>query len=122
MRRLGQRTPRGLRLFGQAQHGGKIGVLEAEILERPAPQQIRATVQFLERARAQGCEPALHVSRDEGQEGDGLIVGARELRAQDGVLRCDAHGTGILVALSRVDAAERDQERAPEAELVGAEQ
>ncbi len=47
---------------------------------------------------------------------------AGELRAQHGVLRGDADRAGVEVALAHHDAAQRDQRRGGEAELLGAQQ
>jgi len=54
-------------------------------------------------------EPASNVTRDEIEECDRLFFGSGELRAKRRVLRRDSYRTGVLVALSRVDATQRNQ-------------
>ena len=59
---------------------------------------------------------------DEEEVVDHVLWRAGEAGAQDGVLRCDADGAGVEVALAHHDAARRDQGGCREAELVRAEQ
>ena len=59
---------------------------------------------------------------DEAHEVDDVLGLAGELLAQLRVLRGDADRAGVQVADAHHDAAERDQRRGGEAELLGAEQ
>ena len=59
---------------------------------------------------------------DEAHEVDDVLRVAGELLAQLRVLRRDADRAGVEVADAHHDAAERDQRRRREAELLGAEQ
>ena len=59
---------------------------------------------------------------DEAHEVDDVLGLAREVRAQARVLRGDAGRAGVQVADAHHDAAEGDQRRGGEAELLGAEQ
>ncbi len=83
--------------------------------------EIAAAMNLVERVRAERCEAPAHVPRDEAQERHRILGGAGKLAAQHGVLRRDADRARVEVALVRVDASERDQQRRAEAEHVGAE-
>ena len=76
---------------------------------------------------AEGAEAELrhdlaHFFGDEEEEVDDVLGLAGELGAQHRVLRRDADGAGVQVALAHHDAAGRDQRCGRKAELVGAEQ
>ena len=66
-------------------------------------------------------QPHPHPTHHEEVVDDGLGL-ARELGAQLGVLRRDADGARVGVALAHHDAAERDERRSGEAKLLGAQQ
>lgn len=63
-----------------------------------------------------------HLFSQHEQIVDDMFRLARELGSQDRVLRGDAHGARVEVALAHHGAAEGDQRGRAEAELVGAEQ
>ncbi len=65
---------------------------------------------------------AAHFLGDEEEEIDDVFGQADEALAQHRILRRDADGAGIEVALAHHDAAGRDQRRRGEAHLIGAEQ
>ena len=63
-----------------------------------------------------------HFLGDEAEEVDDVLGLAGEARAQLRILRGDADRAGVEVAVAHHDAAQRDQRRGGEAELLGAEQ
>jgi hypothetical protein len=75
-----------------------------------------------DRAEAHGGHELAHFLGDEEEVVDDVLGLALEALAQHRVLRGDADGAGVEVALAHHDAASRDQRRGGEAELVGAEQ
>ena len=112
-------------------------VLDLRLVEQPAeveparlPVADRAVLvevvgladQLVERAEAHLRHQLAHLLGDEEEEVDDVLGLALELRAQHGVLRGDADGARVEMALAHHDAAGRDQRRGGEAELVGAEQ
>ena len=63
-----------------------------------------------------------HFLGKEGEIVDQVFVAADEMAAQFGVLSGNAHGAGVLVALTHHDAAQHNQCQCAHGELVGAEQ
>ena len=83
---------------------------------------LRLADHLVEGAIAQRGHDLAHLLGDEEEVVDGVLGLARELGAQHRVLRRHADRAGVEVALAHHDAAERDQRRGGEAELVGAQQ
>ena len=77
---------------------------------------------LVEGAEAERRHDLAHFFGDEEEEVDDVLGLALEPLAQHRVLRRDADRAGVQVALAHHDAADRDQRRGREAELVGAEQ
>ncbi len=75
-----------------------------------------------ERAEAELRHEFAHFLRDELHEVHGVLRIAGEFRAQLRILRGDADGAGVQMADAHHDAAERDERRGREAELLRAEQ
>ncbi len=82
-------------------------------------QKIGAADHVLELAHAERGQYLTHVLGDEAEEVDDLLRRAAELRAQRLVLRADADGAGIRMALAHHDAAHRDERGSADAELLG---
>ncbi len=85
-------------------------------------EHIDAADHLVEGAEAHLRHVAAHLFGDEEEEIDDVLGRAGELGAQGRVLRGDADGAGVEVALAHHDAAQGDQRRGGEAELFGAEQ
>ncbi len=87
----------------------------------PHVEAIGPTDHLVDGAEAHCRHDLPHLLRDEEEVVDHVLRLARELRAQDGVLSRDTDRAGVQVALAHHDAAERDQRRRREAELVRSE-
>jgi hypothetical protein len=85
-------------------------------------EQVGAADQVVELADAQLGHDLAHFFGNEEEVVDDVLGLARELLAQQRVLRGHAHRTGVQVALAHHDAALDHQRRGGEAELVGAQQ
>ena len=85
-------------------------------------QHVRAADHLVDRAEAQRGHQLARLGGHEAHERHHVLGLARETRAQARVLRGDAHGTGVEVALPHHDAPERHERRGAEPELLGAEQ
>ncbi len=72
-------------------------------------------------AEAEFCHVLADLLGDEEEEIDDVLGLAGEAGAEDGVLRGDADGAGVEVALAHHDAAHGDERRGGEAEFFGAE-
>ena len=77
---------------------------------------------LLDGAEAERGHDAAQLLGDEEHVVHDVLGRAREARAQHRVLRRDADGTRVEVALAHHDAAARDERRGREAELLGAEE
>ena len=91
-------------------------------IARSLSRHLRLADHLVEGAEAERGHDLAHLLGDEEEVVDGVLGLALELGAQHRVLRGDADRAGVEVALAHHDAAERDQRRGREAELVGAEQ
>jgi len=78
--------------------------------------------QLVELAHAHLRHDAAGFLRQQEEEVDGVLRRADEALPEHRVLRGDADGAGVQMALAHHDAADGDQRRGGEAELVGAEQ
>ncbi len=85
-------------------------------------EHIDAADHLIEGAEAELRHVAAHLFGDEEEEIDDVLGRAGESGAQHGVLRGDADGAGVEMALAHHDAAHGDERRGGEAELFGAEQ
>ncbi len=85
-------------------------------------EHVDAADHFVERAEAKLGHDLADLLGDEEEEIDDVFGLAGELRAQRGILRGDADGAGVQMALAHHDAAHGDQRRGGEAELFGAQQ
>src|SRR5471030_1196109 len=84
-------------------------------------QHIHAPHHLIERAEAHLRHVTAHLLGDEEKEIDGVLRSTLEPGAQGRVLRGNAYGTGIEVALAHHDAAHGHQWRGGETELLGAQ-
>mmetsp|Transcript_43738 Transcript_43738/g.106159 ORF Transcript_43738/g.106159 Transcript_43738/m.106159 type:complete len:663 (-) Transcript_43738:1140-3128(-) len=115
-----------LRLAGGERRGGRED--RAEVERRCLGMQgvlvhaehVGAANHLLHRAEAQHRHVLAHLLREQPQEVDHVLRLAGKLLAQLGVLRSDAHGAGVEVALAHHDAPQRDEGHRGEAELLRA--
>src|SRR3984957_8328085 len=111
---------RSLRLMEEL---GEIEALGLPMRDRfGAVEHLHLADHFVEAAIAHRRHPFAHFLGDEEEEIDDMLGLADEAFAQDWILRGDADGTSVEMALAHHDAARRDQRRGGEAEFVGAEQ
>ena len=111
---------------------GHLGLVEQLLEVEPARlpvadgallvEALRLADHLVEGAVAERGHDLAHLLGDEEEVVDGVLGLALELGAQHRVLRGHADRAGVEVALAHHDAAERDQRRGGEAELVGAQQ
>ena len=93
------------------------------VADRPLlVEALRLADHLVEGAVAERGHDLAHLLGDEEEVVDGVLGLALEPGAQHRVLRGHADRAGVEVALAHHDAAERDQRRGGEAELVGAQQ
>ncbi len=85
-------------------------------------EHLHAPHHLIDRAEAERRHQATRVLGHHHQIGRHVLGRAGELRAQHRVLRGDAHRAGVEVAFAHHQAAEGDQGRGREAELLGAQQ
>ena len=83
---------------------------------------LRVSAGLGERPVAERGELFAHLLREEAEVGLQVLGPARELRAQLRLLRGDADGAAVEVAVAALHAPERDEHRGAEGELVRAEQ
>ena len=83
-------------------------------------EKIGAADHLLELAKAERRENFAHFLGDEAEQVDDFFRIAGELLAQAFVLRADADGAGVRMALPHHDAAHGDQRRRADAEFLGA--
>src|SRR5271157_1487407 len=84
-------------------------------------EQIRAADDLIERAQSELGEDLAHLLRYEEEEPHRMLGQAREALSQLRILRGDADRTGVEVAHAHENAAQGDQRRRREAELVRSE-
>ena len=85
-------------------------------------ESIRTADHFVDRAEAQLGHMLTHFLGNEAHEIDHVGRIAREFLAQFGILRGDAHRTGVQVTDAHHDAAQGHQRRGGKAEFLGAQQ
>ncbi len=83
---------------------------------------IHATDHFVHGSEAEFRHVLPHLFGDKEEEVNDVLGRAGEARAERRVLRGDAHRAGVEVALAHHNAADGDQRRSGEAELLGAQQ
>src|SRR5665213_2203083 len=98
-----------IRTRRERQQFAQIDRPEERVVQLLRLQKVATAANLRERSRAELRQAATHVARDEREERGALLAGCGELLAQRFVLGGDTDRTGVLVALARVDAAERDQ-------------
>jgi hypothetical protein len=101
------------------QHRVEVEVVEMRRTPADLRQEVGAPDHLIERPRADGGQKLPHLLRVEGDEVHHLVGGARELLAQALVLRADADGAGVGLALAHHDAAHRDQRGGADAVFLG---
>ena len=91
------------------QHGVKIKIIKMRRTTANLCQQIGAANDVIKTARANLCQNLAHFLRVEGDKIDNLICIACEFRAQAFILRANAHGAGVRLALTHHDASHGNQ-------------
>ena len=99
----------------------QVEAVDARFSGRRRPEQIDAADRLAERSQPEPRQRAADVLGHEGEEGHDLLGGPRELLAQLWTLRGDADRARVDVARAHHQAALGEEERSPEADLVGAE-
>ena len=108
---------------GGHEDGGEVEALGFPVVDGVADvEHVHAADHVVERAEAELGHDLADFFGEEEEEVDDVFGLAGEFLAELGVLRGDADGAGVEVALAHHDAAERDERRGGEAEFFGAEQ
>ena len=111
-----------MRLLDRRQQAREVEAIRLPVLDRGIGiENIDAADQFLDCAEAQFSHHLPRVFSHHEQVVHDVLRFAGEFLPQDRVLRCDADGARIEMALPHHDAAERDQGRGRETELFGPE-
>ena len=109
--------------LGLGEDPGEVEAARLPVVERGTHlEAIRPADHLVDRPEAQAGHVLAHLLGDEAHEVDDVLGVAREPLAQLRVLGRDAHRAGVEVARPHDDAAERDERRRREAELLRAEQ
>ena len=111
------------RLLRRHQHGAQIHALRLPMIHRGVRiQRIHPADHLVDRAEAQPRHDLAQLLGHHEEVVDDMLRLALELAPQRRVLGGDAHRAGVQVALAHHDAAEGDERRGGEAELLGAQQ
>ena len=83
-------------------------------------EQVRTAASLGKRMKTKRCEYLAHFFRQEPEVGLEVFGVSGKFPTQFVLLRGDAHGTAVEVAVATLDASDRDEHRRAECELVGA--